>query len=339
MLRTVRTSHIGPRLLGFSVTSNGTTPTKSTGGYDLETVTGVAGQVTCPFARDFGRAPVIVGTKSTADVAANGSAFLVSAATNLQGVVGTHSGGAGAADNGTGFYLCLGHDSADATKYRPSGFPVKMAWDRPGVLGFRITTTSPTVDIGPRGTTLVKNGTGDVTITFPGAFGSSSIIPVATPILGTRAEISATVVGPSSVRVVRTVSGSGTDGAFYLIVLGSYGSATYQWKKNELENNQRLPRLLGYRVIWTAGTPSLAVGTGDATIADTGTGDVALTFTTPFKREPIVVATPISAALATVKANATTSGVSITAFAAGGSATDITGVDILTLGWDDATVY
>lgn len=338
MLREIKNGHLRPRFLGFTVTSVGASPTKSTGGFDLGTLSGSTGQVTCPFARAFSRAPVVVSCKGS-DVAANGGAYIQTNPTSTSVIVGTHSGGAGAADDGTAYCLALGHDSSDTTLYRPAGFNVHAAWDRSRIMGIKVTTTTPTLDIAPRGATISKTATGDVTITFPSSFGSTAIVPVATPILGTRAEIEVTTVAINSVRIKRYVSGTLTDGAFYLLVYGADGSATYQTKLEPLDNDQRFPRMLGFRITYSGGVPAITTGTGDATLTDTGTGDVLVTLNNPFKREPIVVATPTSAGLCTVKAAASSSAFSILGFNAAGAAADLTDVSCIVLGWDDATVY
>lgn len=65
-----------------------------------------------------------------------------------------------------------------------------------------------------------------------------------------------------------------------------------------LKSTQRRPRMIAVQLAWSGGVPSVVSGLGstDVTVTDNGTGDVTLTFVQPFKRAPIVTASPVAAA-------------------------------------------
>jgi len=58
----------------------------------------------------------------------------------------------------------------------------------------------------------------------------------------------------------------------------------------EIKATQRLPRQLALKVNGVGATPSIQIGSFDATLADNGTGDYTITFNEPFARAPICVA-------------------------------------------------
>ena len=57
----------------------------------------------------------------------------------------------------------------------------------------------------------------------------------------------------------------------------------------EIKATQRLPRQLAFKVTGT-GTVAIAIGQFDGTLVKNGTGDYTLTFSKPFARSPICVA-------------------------------------------------
>jgi hypothetical protein len=63
----------------------------------------------------------------------------------------------------------------------------------------------------------------------------------------------------------------------------------------EIKSTQRLPRQLALKVNGVGGSPSILIGGFDATLADNGTGDYTLTFAKPFARDPVVVASCVTA--------------------------------------------
>lgn len=338
MLREVKNAHLKPCLYPLAATSSGSTATAVSGGSDFTLTSGGTGQVTATFKSPLSRAAVCVATPSSANVAANGSAYLSAAPTVAAATLVTQA--AGSPDDGTVYAILCPFGSNETLSFQHDAHVVRSSVDRPILHAFKVdTTTSGTINIGARHASISRAGTGDVTLTFSRPFGGSQVVAVATPILGTRAEIGIHSISATAVRVKLTVAGTGTDGSFYLMVLGSDSRDSVWGRRRIVENTQRHPRFMPIVITYTAGAPAVTVGSGLVTLTDTGTGDVALAFAKPFKREPIVVASSVGAGLVTVKAAATASGVSITNFDTGGSAADPTAIHLFVLGFDDATEY
>jgi hypothetical protein len=101
-----------------------------------------------------------------------------------------------------------------------------------------------------------------------------------------------------------------------------------------LEATQRLPRIEFFYSSATA----ITEGTRRGTFTDNGTGDFTFTFTDPFGRTPVAVATPMHATsklFATVKAISTTA-VRVIVHDDAGNATDPTGLTVMVVGSDSA---
>lgn len=339
MLRDLKDGYLGSLFLSSTATVAGGSVSSNPIGFSefSSTSSPATGKFTANLKKPFARVPIVLASRAIADVAANGGAYVDGDPAVGTITVGAHSGGSGSGDDGTVSALVLGYLNTNTTRYGANKFDVKGAFDVPRMIGFKVTTTTPTINIGNNQATIAKNATGDVTLTFKIPF-QKTPVAIASPILGTRAEI-ACVCTTTTCRVLRTVSGSGTDGAFYLIVYGTDLNDITQGMRVPIRVPQRKPRIVAGRIAYSAGTPSLEVNPGAGTLVDTGTGDVALTFTNAFSREPICVVTPSTATLTTIKAAASITAVSFTHFDAGGSAADPSDLHFLCLGYDDATEY
>ena len=97
--------------------------------------------------------------------------------------------------------------------------------------------------------------------------------------------------------------------------------------------------MIAGHIAYSAGTPSIVCGTGDFTIADTGTGIVTITLVNPFLREPIVLANQNTAGNVTVGAAASVSEIILECFNAAGTNTDPADIHFMAFGFDDATEY
>ena len=338
MLRSISHDFQAPRLFGAVATSSGGAASFGSFGDSFSSPTsGATGKVTMTPKAGFRRAPICVCTSNWNNIAANGGGYIDGNPTAASLTVGTHSGGAGAGDDGTLNALMLGYMSGDAVRGRVRGFDLGGQFDRPKLYLFKVTPATPALNIGNYHGTLAKTGTGDVTITFNEPFGNDAVTAVATPILGTRAEIHASA-SKGSVRVKVFANGVASDTPFYLAVYGS-ASLAYSRAEGLVVTPSNKPRLIAGVITYSGGVPSVSVGTGAFTLTDTGTGDVAVAFTDPFAREPIVVASPTSATLVTVKAAATSSGFSLTHFTAAGVAGDPSALHFLAFGSDDSAEY
>lgn len=110
--------------------------------------------------------------------------------------------------------------------------------------------------------------------------------------------------------------------------------------KREAQCVQRRTRIIPVRITWSAGTPSIAEGTGHITIADTGPGIVTVTYVTPFARQPVlvpgcVITTTGDALLAVFRAPAVT-GVIVEISDDAGTLADPTALHFLIWGFDTA---
>lgn len=339
MYREIKHAFIRPVLMGVKATSSASTATIDVSPDDFSSSSsGATGKVTL-VPRYGRRGPVVLVTSDYTNVAANGGGYVDGTPTAVSVTVGAHSGGAGSGDDGSVNALILGYGSGDTIRCRPDGHLLKGTYDRPRLLAFKATMATATLDIGSEHASIAANATGDVTITFNDYFGSDSVVAVGSVILSTRAEIHC-LANKSSVRVKTYVSGSLTDTVFYLFVYGSAAKGHVGRSRKPVVTPWVKPRLVAGIITYSGGTPSLSVtGRSEAALTDTGTGDVALVWTNKPAREPVVVVTPSTATLATVKAAATTTGVSFTHFDAGGSAADPTDLHFMALLMDDARSF
>lgn len=104
-----------------------------------------------------------------------------------------------------------------------------------------------------------------------------------------------------------------------------------------IKSPQRLPRQLAFKVTGT-GTAAITIGSRDATLVDNTTGDYTLTFTQPFARAPIVVASCETATCYAEIASATTTSVNILTKSNGDVATDAV-FHVIVQGFDAADEY
>lgn len=104
-----------------------------------------------------------------------------------------------------------------------------------------------------------------------------------------------------------------------------------------IKSPQRLPRQLHFKVDGT-GTASIVIGSRDAALTDNGTGDYTLTFSQPFARLPVVVASSITAGAVIQIASATVSACQIVVKDTSGAALDAD-LMIIVQGFDAADEY
>ena len=339
MLRNIAHDFQSPRLWGAVATSSGGSASFGSFGDSFTSPTsGATGKVSTLPRGALRRAPICVVTSDWNNIAANGGGYVDGNPTASSITVGTHSGGAGAGDDGTLNALILGYGTEDTVRGRKRGFDLKGSFDRPKLYLFRVVPSTTTLAVGNYHGTISKTGTGDVTITFNEPFGNDAVSAVATPILGTRAEIHASA-NKNSVRVKVFANGVASDTPFYLAVYGSESLAYSQGEGELIKTPWVKPRLVAGVITYSGGVPSVSVGTGAFTVTDTGTGDVAVAFADAFAREPVVVASPTTATLVTVKATASTTGFSLTHFTAAGVAGDPSALHFLAFGMDDDGEY
>jgi hypothetical protein len=105
-----------------------------------------------------------------------------------------------------------------------------------------------------------------------------------------------------------------------------------------IAGRQRLTHVIAARVDGT-GIASIQAGSQELTLTDNGTGDYTLTFRVPYKRVPIVVATPIDAAgdasIAIKSVSTTAVNLVATDIAGGPTAKDVV-FHVVIIGFDSA---
>lgn len=171
---------------------------------------------------------------------------------------------------------------------------VKCELNAPLILGAQINGTAGTVTIGKNDISLVKNATGDYTITFLRKFGHRPMTKFSV-INGSFAQ-EMIVLKPDrnsvNVQFRNAATGANADATFNMIAMGTRGQEKSSKAFANLEGTQRKPRILVFKINFSA-TPALLFGGADGAVVDTGggVGDARITFTTAFAREPIVVVT------------------------------------------------
>lgn len=106
----------------------------------------------------------------------------------------------------------------------------------------------------------------------------------------------------------------------------------------EIKGTQLKPRLLAFKLTGS-GTAALNEGAFDAALTDNGTGDYTLTFTKPFARAPIVSIVSMTEET-NIKAHAVAAAsIQIKTFGVDGTTAKDAVLQIMVLGWDDATQF
>lgn len=346
MLRTLRHNRLAPVLIGLETVSTAApAATFNFGGADFSAITSASSaNVSCTLQRGFGRVPLIVGATSSSDTAAT-TAFQYSSGNMAKSTLNWRSESDSAVDPGTTSAIALGWLSSDATKFRKDQFEVRGTFSNPRVVALKITTTTPTVDIGARQiATIVKNGTGDVTITLARPFATANYAVATTPIGSAKFIVQYQSRTASTIRLKRSdAAGAAADGGFYLVLYGSDSNPLYARKLRPVEVPWRTPRMIAGKIIWTAGTPSLSIGNGDeaTSLTDNGTGDVHMVYATPFAREPIVIASSIFGGWVVVEPSLPTnkSQVQFKNWNSADAASDPTDISYMIFGSDDVNDY
>ena len=347
MLRDVRSPFLRPRLFGVKYNTASNVYTQNTGIGFLKGTSGSSGSAVTTFVRAFARRGCVVANASSLDV---GNGGFVGGTANTFPQASSHTlvsnNKSGSPTDGTVHALFLGFDSKEFGRYKKTANVVRCDFDQGHIRAFRINTTSSTITINGRNATLVKNGTGDVTITLKNTSAAVSLpVVVGTALSATTLICNTDAVTTTSFRIkLSNVAGSLTDGIVNILCLTDDQGTAERVAATPLMSSQRKPILFGYSAVYASGAPGYDFNSGDATLVNTATGRVTFTFKEAFRREPIVVAMPI--------ANSTTQTCTIdnsssTAFEVknwtSGSAlanpTDTAGFQLIGIGWDDPSEY
>lgn len=293
MLRPLKTPNLGAHLIAFTGTTAGSAAnTVSVGAQEGTFTNAVAdSQLDLSFRRPFRRAPVVVASPGL-DIADGGVAF-VAAAPAITALSVKTLGSTGSGDVGTVHALALGwHDPstvAHGGRYSAM-YPVHGSFRRGRIIAGKVGDDGVQA-IGGSQFSCVKNDTGDYTITFGRAFGR---IPVVLGTIFNSTDGYSYRIGAATKTTVNILtfddSSAAADSAFNFVAYGCDSTDEYYTDQGgQIEVGFRKPRLLPFKIISTAGTPSIAVGTDLGTVADTAEGVVTLTYAQEFAREPVVI--------------------------------------------------
>lgn len=241
---------------------------------------------------------------------------------------------AGTATDGIPMHgLTVGWESPDTARYSVTQ---RVLTTLPGmrVLGFRITSANA-IGLGGNHATLTALATGDRQLTLARPFAKTPTVLVC-PISTTQKAAQVQAVSASSVRIIsQDSSESAADIDCYVLVIGQDStSESSVLTRSPIASTQRRPRLVAASF---SNVGAIDLGAGDATAVQNGTGDYTVSFTYPFKQEPIVLVMG-RASRAQCYSTATTSSVRVLTTGATGSAqSDI--FQILAIGSDDAVEY
>lgn len=310
------------------VLSNSGTPSVSNGCKDdVSSVTDHStGNSSINFYDSYQRTPIVVAAAAGGTGAIAG---VVSSSTTAARILTSDS--AGSATDMAAHILALGWDSPETQDIGATRNIVRAGRLRPVLLNFNFNAAGTLFQ--GKSLASLSSSTSTYTFTLNNPFACA---PVVIPTcIGSTAKV-ARVTSASGVQIVIDTfdaAGSGSTSACNVLVLGWYSAEFARSRRVELLTPQRKPRLTGFEITVTTGTPALTSGTSlDGSIVDNGTGDFTITLAKPFTVAPEVVASADGSNIVTV--SSTTSAITIKAFNNAGSAADPGKVSIIALGRD-----
>lgn len=334
MLRTIQNHYLLPRLLSFQSSNDGADVTPSIGAL-LGTYSrpGAGINRLTLNAPNFHRRPVMVCTPGS-DAALGGYAVL-GADTTTQVLDPQLLDASGVADDGILHALTLGWLSG-STDYYQNKQQIHTVFDRPRMIGFRVEGgATPTLSIGSADAVVQLITTGDYMIVFNKPF--NRVPNVVASLASTAGGIKIQQVSRQLVRVRCTnASGTLTHNDVNLLVMGSDALVEQHDLRRAVKATHVKPELIGLHISVSGGTPSLTIGSEDASVADTGTGVFTVTLGKTFARNVIPVATASNRVHTTSEDE---NSFVLNCTDDGGSAEDPTDVSALVLAYGDANEY
>lgn len=347
MLREIRSPFLKPRIIPFKVTTAANVATIGNGIGDITATSDATGKAVVSVSRAFARRPIVVANASSADVAAGGyvagvtNTFPAATGTTLYTYDTSASG-----DDGSMYGIMLGYDMKDATRYGRRANVLRARRTKSAMIAFQVNTASSgTIVIGTKSASLVRNGTGDITLTFKPAFSNNAVSAIATPVSATAAVAMVASTDATSVRVkIFSTAGVAADGIVNIIVVGNYSMTGSCEHYAPVSSRQRKAIILGYSIVYASGAPGVDFNSGSATLTDTATGRCTFTFAQKFARETIICAMPIANAATrycTIDNSAST-GFEVKNWSSApalADPSDTAGFQVIGLGFDDACEY
>lgn len=217
-----------------------------------------------------------------------------------------------------GFVVC--NNSDDTAARRKNWSIVKSVYGGMRIIPIQINTTTPTVTIGGNYVTVVKNSTGNVTVTPKRAFvdvGTYQFVAVATSI-GADTSVRCNTATADAFGFIRTDGGTtATDGLFNAFICGFDLSARPGGRRRPIGVPFLKPRMIYGHV--GSDHSTIHHGSGAFTVSTGGTGICDITFTDAFASEPVVIA-DTRGTIANIEASSSSaSGVSVQSYSGAGA--------------------
>lgn len=342
MLREIKNNHCNPYWQSFSFTSTATPSASTTIGVgDVVSITrpGI-GQVVPVLKTTYNSPALMAVTPGIVSTLAD-AGHIAAAQTSSTLVPGLHSG-AGAATDGTYEVFSFGWRSSDRNNTSPQ--ILRSSKEKERIIWGKITAASGVVTIGNTDFSCVRVSTGTYNITFKRAFSRTPVIQVTgvfaaasgnrIPRVSAKSAGSCTVIFANRGPVVDEPT------SFYIIVSGVDSIEEDCRLFAPVYSSQRKARIVGGRVTYSGGVPSITIGAGDFTIADTGVGQCTVTLTKPFAREFAICGAVRTGNRFNLEVSNTASVALIDSIGtASGALADPTSFDFIAIGSDDATEY
>lgn len=297
MYNEIKHSKLFGRLTGYKVSTAAPGAISLDLGVKDGTVARVAaGKGTVSFAEPFKRAPVVVGAPVGTVTA--GTYFRAAA-----GVVGSFTGelwtAAGAAEEGSWNALVAGWETDDDDTYGADASSIRNTNGyEPVLIGLTINASGEVVVGSKRATCSASTGT--FTITLRDQFANATPIVLAS-IIEADSSMNARVVSRSAsgaVIITETAAGVEAAASFQVLMLG-WRAPDISYGRRQVVLTPRLkPRIEFFKLLNTAGVPSVAEGA--ATVSATEVGDWTVEFATSIK--PVDIAPIVIVSGATTRA-------------------------------------
>lgn len=335
MLRPILNEGIGPILFGFGIDNSSGTPSVAEGNVDeVSDIDVSTATLTITPKTPFARSPVIVSNVASLGglggdlIADSGKSSFLSRAQDHAGsaVLTTHQ------------ILVLGHSSAFTGLKRSQ--LVRSSNIRPRLIGTKInTTTEASPADGCERDFSVSYASNVATVTFRNPFARPPVV-IPTPNGSACAVGNVTSVTKTGCVIKTADSGGNLAGAgISFLALGWDSAFARASARSLIQTSQRASRIFGLQ-FRGAGTQLQTIGGESATGANGGTGVFTLTFVKAFKRVPILVGVASAgSALLYTSIEETVSGATVRTFNSSAAATDFDNLNVICLGFDEATEY
>lgn len=334
----VKTDQVGLRVLGSQILTAAGPVVSQAVGNDLTMTTGAAGNVAIAYKQTFQRGSV-AGYTTEVDVgdASYGVTKKAETASSNTGIRSISIDNGGTAAAGTLHALHAGWDSLFTGYNLLHPYDIKTSQSGSRLMGFVFDDGGAALTEGKYRGAYTTGGTGVYNITFTNPYASDNVIVLATAMHASACRaINIESVSAESIQLSTwTAAGSASGTAFHCLVLGWNHQGISWGRRSILQSPQPKARLHALNIVTSGGTPSINLGTGVATITDTGTGRYTLTWRKPFGRAPVVIVTGDNLR-ACLRGAPTTTGCEINLYNAAGDTLTDGDAHVLVYGSDQA---